>query len=199
MNKNKPWHRQYSIYKEKAEHYLSVISQGVTEEHQKQITSFALNSVIKLIFESNTIEKSGTKTLGETKRIVEEIKRKYNLDQSQLTLAWEGDFFSVYEGAQAELKIAKHGKSFRPYREVMQHWSAFIYSNLRAKEFRENSLNEPLFTVEFIKSLHKVLARDLLEEGLVSGEFRSESVSLVDSDLTFVSPELLLQAMNHFT
>ena len=66
------WYKRYEEYRDEALRYIKAlpnIEQNSPQIHE--IRSFERFCDIKLIFESNTIEKAGTKTEGETREIIE--------------------------------------------------------------------------------------------------------------------------------
>jgi len=205
MNKNKPWYTEYALWKTKANDYLnaykkSLLNFQLYEQQNIQVSAFVQSSLIKLIFESNTIEGSGTKTYGETERIFEKIKKKYQLNTTNFTFETKEEFFSVFSHEDSrDIAVVKHDKSFKEYKMVMQHWKTFIVAMIQYTDFRERNLNEPLFNTNFIKKLHKSISEGFLEEGQIAGEYRDfDDITIVGQDLTFPAHRLLPQAMEAF-
>lgn len=66
------WYKRYEEYRDEALRYMTALSKIKQNSPQAlEILSFERFSDIKLIFESNTIEKAGTKTEGETREIID--------------------------------------------------------------------------------------------------------------------------------
>lgn len=205
MNKNKPWYTEYALWKTKANDYLnayrkSLLDVQLFEQQNKQISTFVQGSLIKLIFESNTIEGSGTKTYGETERIFEKIKKKYQLDTTNFIFEREGEFFSIFSHEDSpDIIVTKYDKSFKEYKMVMQHWKTFIWGMLRYEYCQEKNLNESLLNTNFIKQLHKSISEGFLKEGQIAGDYRDfDDITIVGQDLTFPAHRLLPQAMEAF-
>jgi Fic family protein len=177
----------------------------LSPEQKTEIISYGKFSIIKLVFESNTIEGAGTKTFGETERILETIQKKYGekIKTEDFVLLRDGELFSLFGSHDSELQFAQSGKSFKEYNEVMQHWGAYIQSILHVENFLNQIKAKQevfLFDREIIKSLHKSLSRGLLEENdrHLEGQFRDEGIFITGLDLNFPSPELIESAMKVF-
>jgi fido (protein-threonine AMPylation protein) len=200
MNKSKPWYTQYTLWKNKANNYLNAYKKGLSDEQWTQLTSFGKVSIFKLIFESNTIEGSGTKTYGETERILEKITKKHQLDNPNFIYERTQGLLSIFRNADLHsLIVVKHEKSFREYDEVMQHVAA-LYAAITQNVFLfNNKLNKSLFSTDSIKKLHQTIAQGLLKEGQIPGKYRNfDDITIIGQDLTFPAHKLLPQAMEAF-
>ncbi|MDX1920954.1 MAG: Fic family protein [Candidatus Caenarcaniphilales bacterium] len=199
-NKKQPWYKNYKQWKTAADQYMkAAVFSSLSSEQQSEVISYGNNSIIRLIFESNRIEGAGTKTLGETERMLEQLKKKYKIDINEITFTRETDVFSIFETKNSEVQVTKYGKSFKEYKEVMQHWSTVISSMLLGDQFlkyRNSEICFPLFSEKQIKAWHEILARGLTEP---AGEYRREPVFLKEVlDLTFPNHELLDKIMDSF-
>lgn len=198
--KQQAWYKNYKQWKTAADQYMrAAVFSSLSPEQQSEVISHGNNSIIRLIFESNRIEAAGTKTLGETERILEKLKKKYKVDIDRISFTEQNDFFSIFETENSEVQIAKFGKSFKEYKEVMQHWKTIIISKChlgRFLSFRYSPKPLTLFSQIDIKELHFSLSEGLLDS---AGEYRNyDDIIIVGLDLTFPNHKLLDKVMEEF-
>jgi fido (protein-threonine AMPylation protein) len=227
--RNLPWYEKHSEYKaillKNIEAYKSL---DITDKRfENAVKSFRNYQIIKVIYESNLIEKSGVKTIGETREIINEYLPKLPDNISELTKIENCtdlydliDFEKIVKYVNANpdnsatsnlmLSIQFGGKS-RGAKEVIQHLGSLIDAEQRAEMYRlkkalfgltndEKYKPFPLFEEGFIKELHKNVAEDLLPSNCitVAGEYRQIDVTVDDDNIKFPSYDLLNDCMASF-
>jgi Fic family protein len=183
------WYKRYEEYRDEALRYMEAVQEFPRDSPQnKQISAFAAHSVTRLIFESNTIEKAGTKTEGETQAIIRQYSTRFPDDR---------DFMGVAEHLDQKAIINLHG-ALRQEREVLQHKAALMLAF--ASVDKHSALDKPLLTEGAICHIHHAIAYGLLPDDaeVESGMYRKHGIEIVGSGLSFLAPELVLSAMERF-
>ena len=100
MQRNSPWYKNYDYWYSTAMKFMaSADYDSLSPEQKNEIISYGKFSIIKLVFESNTIEGAGTKTFGETVRIFRDYCKKVwreNKNRRLYAFARRGTFFSIW-------------------------------------------------------------------------------------------------------
>jgi Fic family protein len=161
MIRPRPWYENTEEEIEKAGRYvlahLRNSPPGPISSYDHEVDNFLKFSLIRLIFESNRIEKAGLSE-GDTRKLLKE----YNFGDAKLTISKKGPEDEV-----------SFGKTSRSAREVEQHARAIGLS--LDEEMRHLEKNSPLFKEKVIKRIHGVLAENLIGKewgALKSGEYR---------------------------
>lgn len=155
------WYKRYEEVRDEALRYMEALRHIKQDSLQKhEIHSFARYSDITLIFESNTIEKAGTKTKGETREIIEkyfpripnDFRHFQVLDDNSPLLFSKQDLHDIksvieyYWRKDLKPSISFHNKS-RPIDEVIKHYETILM-------MREIVLNFQIHG--FVKKLRKM-------------------------------------------
>ncbi|MCU0426996.1 MAG: Fic family protein [Candidatus Kapabacteria bacterium] len=184
------WYKRYEEYRDEALRYTKAIGnvqQGTLQD--KEICAFAERSSVRLIFESNTIEKAGTKTEGETQAIIRRYATRFPDD---------ADFTGIAEYFRTQLSqppsIGFQGR-IRTEQEVLQHKAALNFVSTIAARRKTPFLNE-----EQIFALHRLIGTGLMPDNaeVEAGMYRIHNVEIVGSDVLFPSAALVPSAMQRF-
>jgi len=132
------WYKRYEEYRDEALRYLKIINKVKDNSPQShELRSFSRFADVALIFESNTIERAGTKTKGETREIIEkyfpQIPDSYRFFQtmtddfpsllSKKQLNEMAYITQQYQELQPSISFQKKSRGIR---EVLQHQMALI-------------------------------------------------------------------------
>jgi Fic family protein len=142
------WYKRFDTYINEANYYVSSFNK--LPENQKinfELNNFSQHEIYRMIFESNSIENAGTKTLGETKKIIieenAEVNKKLNtsikdkifledISQSQFIFKYMNWFQHDY--TNIEPKVLYKNKS-KEAREVLQHLNAITQAKILLNNF----------------------------------------------------------------
>ena len=199
-----PWYKNYDFYKSEAEKYLDAYNNLPKNEMiNSEIENFNENSIFRLIFESNTIENAGTKTLGETKRILignkssDEVLEELKIINKTINSKIK-PILSYIRKSKGQDEVIQHLTSIQSSKFYLNNFLSF-QNNLKIKiikktpyldpdgkykgiiyeyeplVFTENDTIPKLFSIEMIKDLHLLIGDDLmpLDSDLTAGEFRN--------------------------
>lgn len=155
-----PWYKRYDTYINEANNYISSFNK--LPENQMinlELNNFTQHEIYRMIFESNSIENAGTKTLGETKKIIieenAEVNKKLNSSKqekyylenlliSQFNLRYMNWFQHYY--SNIEPKVLYKNKS-KEAREVLQHLNAITQAKILLNSYdRDIQLYEQIKT-----------------------------------------------------
>jgi len=192
------------------------------------LKSLRSQQFMRVVYESNLIEGAGPKRKGETREIIEKYFPK--IPDSLSAFDSLGNAYEIYDLidthkyhqllALPEEKLkrcdfefsVRFGKKNREVFEVIQHMSAlidavitaessfyndFLYKKTKLKKYHSE---KKLITEDFIKDLHKKIAKDLIREscGVCAGEYRIHDVTIDDDSIKFPASELVADCMKLF-
>jgi Fic family protein len=179
------WYKRYEEVRDEALRYVkSVKTIAPNSLQRKELQGFAARADVRLIFESNTIEKAGTKTEGETQVIVRQYSTRFPQDVG----------FTDVAKNTSELALIGSEAQYRREREVLQHKAALILA------CSPNVDDRSFITEARICAIHRTLAEGLMpsDADVEAGEYRVHGVGIVGSDVVFPAPELIPPAMQRF-
>jgi fido (protein-threonine AMPylation protein) len=207
--KHLPWYKKYDEYKEQALKYLKAYLIAYKNDTiLEEINSFFFNTIYNIIFESNRIENAGTKTLGETKRIINDYLKSRNINIKKIGIL-KIDYLSNYD-LITEFKdlvddevitIIEHHNQIKEARAVINHLNAINLSFIYSFDERDKLNNTDLFTQKRIKVLHRLIAEYLLDDDIATkaGKYRDfDDITIGDTGLIFPSASSLNDCMEEF-
>ncbi|MBD1209576.1 MAG: Fic family protein [Ignavibacteria bacterium] len=130
------WYKRYEEYRDEALRYFRAVRIIIPRKDAERIiygnelSSFIRLADSRLIFESNIIEKAGTKTLGETREIIRQNFPSFPDDYSMAVLPQKlQDMKIAIEKFKDKTLIPSivFGSKSRTEREVLQHREAIVH------------------------------------------------------------------------